>query len=120
LVTLNGDFGHDTHTEQLDVGPNATTADWFGLSLAGRYRFGEMWGIGLRGEYLADPDHFLCNAARAPVGMAGLCYAAGIVPISVAEDMVQSGTLNVIGQGFALLSGTLTLEALPVDHLVIR
>jgi hypothetical protein len=80
-----------------------------------------VWGIGLRAEYLADPDHYLCNAARAPFGIAGLCQAAGIVPTSIAQQIVDSGAqTDVIGQGFSLLSGTLTLEALPVEHLIIR
>jgi hypothetical protein len=125
LVTLNGDYGHDVHTDQLDPGPNdaglidnTTTADWFGVSLAGRYRFLDMWGVAVRGEYLSDPEHFLCNAQRARFGTAGLCRAAGIVPISEAEQLGQN--LTAIGQGFAISSFTLTLEALPVDHLVIR
>lgn len=128
LVTFNADYGHDTHTEQFDPGINdtgtvdeTTTADWFGLALAGRYRFGDLWGIGLRGEYLADPDHYLCNAQRAPFGIAGLCQAAGIVPTNLANQLIESGaSTDIIGQGFSLLSGTLTLEALPVDHLIIR
>jgi hypothetical protein len=124
LVTLNADYGHDTRTDQLDQGVNdqgpterTSSADWYGVSLAGRYRF-DMWAVALRLEYLGDPEHVLCNSERVPLGLVGLCQAAGIVPLAVARDLGQN--LTAVGQGFALASGTLTLEAAPVDHLILR
>jgi hypothetical protein len=128
LLTLNGNYGHDTPTVQLDPGTDnsgrsefATDVDWYGFSLAGRYKFTDVWAIGARLEYLGDPQHFLCNTEKVPLSLVGLCKAAGIIPLADAQDALANGqNLTATGQGFSIWSGTLTLQAAPVDHLLIR
>jgi hypothetical protein len=92
LITANVDFGHETRLVQLVPGASSRGVDFYGVSLAGRYRFGDVWGVGLRGEYLGDPQAGLCGA---------LCAGLG-------QDKLS------------LLSGTATVDASPADHLLLR
>jgi hypothetical protein len=121
LVTLNGNYGRDdVVVRHLEIAPETRVANWYGVGLAGRYRFDDVWGAGLRLEYLGDPDHHLCNQQRFPLGVTGLCEAAGIFPISVVQAEASNPTFSGVGQSFSMMSGTLTLEAAPVDHLLVR
>jgi hypothetical protein len=90
LITANADYRRETALTQIGSGTRSTVVESYGVSLAGRYRFNDVWGVGLRGEYLGDPQAALCGAACAPLSK------------------------------LSLLSGTATVEASPADHLLIR
>jgi len=91
-LVLDGTYGHDTRLKQSALGSAQAGVDWYGASLTGRYQFSDVWALGLRGEYLGDPQAFLCDTA---------CSNRNVTKLS-------------------LYTGTLTIEADPAEHLIIK
>lgn len=116
LVTLNVDYGHDDHVDQTEQGTSGRTGNWIGLALAGRYRFSDVFALGLRGEYLNDENGFLCDSTERVTwfnsGVPSLRGACSAALAATPADQLPSGV------GFA--SGTATIEVSPVDHLLLR
>jgi hypothetical protein len=91
-LVLNGDFAHETELTQSVLGSTKSGANWYGVSLMGRYRFSDVWALGLRGEFVGDPQGVICGAP---------CALRGIKKLSLATS-------------------TLTVEADPDDHLILK
>jgi hypothetical protein len=53
-LLFNADYGQ----EKLPPGAPSGTARWYGMNLAARYQLDEVWAVGLRGEFYADPQGF--------------------------------------------------------------
>lgn len=85
-VTLNADLGVE-RVRSIDDEERFVQHLWWGGMLGARYVANELFGVGLRGEYLADPDG----------------VATGFAPNDI-----------------RLVTGTLTLDLMPADFLMVR
>lgn len=63
-LVLNLDYGTEGYRESLES-DHVSNKTWYGAMLAGEYAFDEVWAVGLRGEYYADPDGHTTGAADA-------------------------------------------------------
>jgi len=86
-VALDAVYGRENVRRET-----AGVADWLGVSGAGRWRFGRIWGFALRAEVLSDGEARLCGA---------LCEAAAV-------------------QAVDLLSFAGALQVEPDPHVLVR
>lgn len=94
--TVVGNFDYNIVAEDEDVPGSEATSFWGG-SLALGYAISEMFGVAVRGEYLKDVDTGLW------------------VRTDPADPAVDE-----IAEENHLITGTLTLEAKPLENLIIR
>ena len=98
---VNGDFGWMDEPQGTDLDPYG-----WGVSIAGRYGITERMGIALRGEFARDSDGFVACSGK-----------FGGLQDNVCNGLVVAGETPELD---ALWSGTLTLDYLLTDQLMVR
>lgn len=91
-LVLNGLLGIENHADEDLIDRSFRQVMWWGVRLAGRYAFTDVWALAARGEVYGDPDAFTCGAICADIDI---------------KDMT-------------LVTSTLTLEARPTKYLILR
>jgi hypothetical protein len=89
---LNGDYAVENYGTDEIATRVFRSVSWYGVALGARYRFDDVFALAGRGEYFGDPDAFRCGDRCAELGYDSL----------------------------KLLTGTITGEAAPSKHLVLR
>jgi hypothetical protein len=91
-LVLNGDYAVENYFEDFIDRRVFRSVSWYGVALGARYQIDDVFAVAGRGEYFGDPDAFRCGDTCTELGY----------------------------DSFKLLTGTITGEAAPSRHLVLR
>ena len=100
---LNGDFGWMDEPQGTNLDPYG-----WGVSLAGRFGITDRMGIALRGEFVTDKDGFLACSGKFGGLQDDACGSFSSFDVDETPELDQ------------LWSGTITLDYLLTDQLMIR